>query len=416
MARWHRVKTALCVAAALKLVSLTGVTYAQSPSVIKIAVNKGPEGDPIRSMKKVYKDYRIETIDLAYSSLHDLLLTSLQSGRHEFDIVMIDDPWFPQFSSYLRPIHNLPVDLEADLVPAALKLGRVPNAANELRAVPIVGNTQLLFARTDILNRLGLSTIPNDWVSLATLASNITNQGSTIRGQRIFGYAIRGRAGAPIVTDFLPIYWSLGGKVSDDAQHPTASAVDRDLLIKALEIYKSLAEASPPGASNYDWSEMTAAFLAGRVAFELNWPAGILELSKRSHRSSIRPWEFMIPPGSTPMMGNWLLGIPQAVSDETAKECEKLIVWALQHQDEFASTGNPPTRRSVFKKLAAQPGMDFYTVVGDALEHARPRDRTPNWIKIEDIISRAVSSYLTGALNKGDAADQIVDGIANVTP
>ena len=116
---------------------------------------------------------------------------------------MIDDPWFPQLAKFLLPLKNVPPPLIADIVPASIALGKFPYATGELRALPFVGNTQLLFYRPDRLREAGFTTPPDTWDEVLRYAASLTQP-----DKAKFGYAIRGRTGAPIVTDFLPIYWS----------------------------------------------------------------------------------------------------------------------------------------------------------------------------------------------------------------
>lgn len=361
---------------------------------LRVAINAGPEGQAIRSVFKEYNDavYPVELIDFAYSPLREQLISAFSRDEDKFDVVMIDDPWFPQLASKLRTLDNAPRSLLDDIVDKSLALGKEPYGTGALKALPYVGNTQLLFLRSDILTAQNIGKPPETWQEIVALAGRLKSP-----PDNRYGYAIRGRAGAPVVTDFLPIYWSLGGKLTEIDGNRRVSKVDYAVFRQALEIYRALEQASPPGAVNFDWSEMTAAFTNGRAVMELNWPAAIPDIEKALPASgqSTR-WAVALPPKGasggqgTSMIGNWLLGVPSA--SRNADEAAKFVLWLMDQQRRVANEGRPPTRKSVFADLAKS--KPFFSEIQKALELSTPRDRTEKWSQIEEAISRAVTGYL----------------------
>lgn len=386
---------------------------------LKVAINAGPEGDAIKKLvNQGYAPAKIEIVELPYQTLREQLITVLNDAQPGFDVVMIDDPWFPQLAPKLTELQGVPQQLIADIVPASLSLGRDPYPNGKIRALPFVGNTQVLFYRRDLLEKLGTNTPPTAWDQLSTFASSVEGMSQSKFGKKTYGYAIRGKSGAPVVTDFLPIYWSLGGKLTDDTE-PRKSVVDKSKLITALTIYKKLQQASPPGASNYDWTEMTQEFTNGRAVMELNWPAAIpvIDSGIKKNGGKSTDWAIALPPGGpgtagTSMIGNWLLGIP--TNSSQSKDAEGFIIWLLNNQGTVATSGNPPTRISVFDEMARKPGSEYFALIRQALEHSTARDRTPSWAQIEDAVSRGVSGYLSGSLNEQAAADLIAQDIAKL--
>lgn len=261
----------ICILGMLASAMAVGEAQENVPGPLRVAINAGPEGDAVKQLATGYRNGVIELVELPYQSLREQLITRLGDKEPDFDVIMVDDPWFPQLASKLKILTDVPQPLLEDIVSASLSLGRYPYEKGDLRALPFVGNTQVLFYRTDLLEKLGIRSVPRTWKDLAALAKEITTSSEQKVGANIYGYAIRGRSGAPIVTDFLPIYWSLGGKLVDDGGSPRAEAIDGEKLREALHIYKVLQLASPPGATNFDWSEMTAAFTNGQAIFQLNW-------------------------------------------------------------------------------------------------------------------------------------------------
>lgn len=401
--------------------SICPAVHTQSKPVIRLAANAGPEGDAVQQLTDKYPLAKVIVVPLPYDNLREQLISQLGQAQGSFDVVMIDDPWFPQLAVKLAELKNIPSDLRSDIVPTSLRLGENPYGTGPTLALPFVGNTEILFVRTDILSRLGVSKAPDDWQQVADLASTITATSQAKLGQRVYGYAIRGHAGAAIVTDFLPIYWSLGGKLLDNNQMPRSDALNKAIFTKALRIYKQLADASPPGALNYDFQDMTAAFAEGRVAMEINWPTAIQILQKAAQAKQVtRPWNVTLPPGDrgpgTSMIGNWLLGVPKNIPASRAANAQQLVIWMLQNQEKVAGVVDPPTRTSIFTKLGSTPETDYFLVIRDALARSTPRDRSPYWSQIETAVSDAVTGYLAGTSNSERAAESLDRALQRLFP
>lgn len=362
------------------------------------------EGDGLVRLAKDYKAAHIEPIRLGYSKLREQVVASMRAKTSDFDVILIDDPWFTELAPSLLPLRNIPGELLSDIVPASLRLSRYPYGTGELRALPFVGNTQLLFVRKDLRADFGWRGLPTDWRELADQAREVAPLARQMGKQGTFGYAIRGEKGNPIVSNFLPIYWSFGGKLLTDNK-PKMVLLDDRAFVEALQIYKALLEASPPGAIDFDWSAMTSAFATGRSMFELNWPYAIPTIEGALGRGSFPGrWEVSLPPKghvkATSMIGNWLLAIPNWAHTTRHPEAENFVVWALTNQERVAYELSPPTRRSIFEKFASERGKGYFATILEALENSTPRVRDEYWTDIEASLSAAVSDFLT---NKVDA-------------
>lgn len=211
-----RRRLAACVGHALLVLlffaTSTGPSQAQSPP-LRLGVVDADEGDGLVRLAKDYKAAHIEPIRLGYSKLREQVVASMRAKTSDFDVILIDDPWFTELAPSLLPLRNIPGELLSDIVPASLRLSRYPYGTGELRALPFVGNTQLLFVRKDLRADFGWRGLPTDWRELADQAREVAPLARQMGKQGTFGYAIRGEKGNPIVSNFLPIYWSFGGKL-----------------------------------------------------------------------------------------------------------------------------------------------------------------------------------------------------------
>jgi multiple sugar transport system substrate-binding protein len=384
-----------------------GLSEAQSPP-LRLAVVDLDEGDGLVQLSREYKAARVEPVRFGYLKLREQLIASLRSRTSDFDVILIDDPWFTELAPSLLPLRSVPADLLSDIVPASLRLSRYPYGTGELRALPFVGNTQLLFIRKDLRADFGWGEIPTDWRALANQAKQVAPLARQMGKQGTYGYAIRGKSGGPIVSDFLPVYWSFGGRLLSEGSGPKKVLLDERAFVDALQVYRTLMEASPPGALHFDLSEMNSAFATGRSMFQLNWPVAIptIEgaLGKGSYGSR---WEVSLPPAgsskATSMIGNWLLAIPAWAPHPRQTEAENFVVWALANQEKVANELSPPTRRSVFEKFASERGKGYFATILKALEMSTPRDRDEHWSDVEAAVSSAVTDYLSNKLDAEQA-------------
>jgi multiple sugar transport system substrate-binding protein len=373
-----------------------------------VAINAGEEGRAVKALGSKYPNATVSFTELPYTGIREKLTTSLDQ-RSPYDLVMLDDPWFPELAPNLMVLKHVPTELLSDIIPSSLALGY--HADGSLRALPFVGNCQLLFYRKDLLNVGGAIDPPKTWSTLLSTAAAIRS-GS---GGRKAGYCIRGKIGAPIVSDFLPVLWSLGGNLFSEPLAPTATnvSVSSDAMKEALVMYRRLKTESPSGAINFDWTEMTVAFTKGDVAMELNWPAAVKTVDEAVSRdaSDVRKWGVSSPPGQngpgTSMAGNWLLAIPARCDKPDA--ALDFMLWLMGQQREAAHLGNPPTRRSVYSlpEFARDQRFFHYPILKSSLERATPRPRTPRWSTIEDILSQHVSRFLSTKASVSDATKNL---------
>lgn len=213
--------------------------------------------------------------------------------------------------------------------------------------------------------------------------------------------------------------WSYGGDVFEDLGNPTSSnvSIGRDSTRVALVAYQKLRKASPQGAGDFDWPEMTGAFSRGDCAMQLNWPAAIKNLDAEIPRGSDgkRQWTVSLPPNqarSTSMAGNWLLGVPQ--TSKNKKAAIETITLLLDRQREAVLLGCPPTRQSLFAELGGSDDLFYLPVLNQALSNSTARPRTPKWNQVEDAISIEVSSFLNDGQAATVAANKMQSAIAKI--
>lgn len=417
----------------LVLVTLTFILAAScqsnrsaDPNQLTLAVNSGVEGD---ALKQAAKDYEAQTgihINIAefpYANLFEKELLDLTARTGAYDLIMLDDPWFPKFASQ-QLLTDLGPLLDArgtkgpddDFVQTSIALCREPYETGGLYALPYVGNSQLFFYRKDLFAKHSLKE-PGTWDDVLTAAKIISQHetNGAPGGGKVYGYVMRAAQGNAAVADFMPIFWAFGGEMFDASGKATVNSPEG---VAALKFMLELGKYSPPGYASFNADEVGAHLLQGTAAMSINWPAWISSFGDAAKSRVIGKMEFTTLPGAArpgrAEIGNWLIAIPRDARNKDA--AFNFLLWATsaEQMKRSALRGNPPTRKSLFTDLELVTKFPAYPAQMRSLEASRPRPRTPLWNEIENAFGIYLSKANSGELTPEDAMNQANTEIAKI--
>ena len=388
---------------------------------LTVAVNSGVEGDALKQAARDYEaltGVRVNIAEFPYDNLFEKELIDLTAATGAYDLIMLDDPWFPRFTSGkfltdLEPLYQKrgQPGPDRDFVATSIALCKHPYETGDLYALPYVGNSQLFFYRKDLFEKHNLKE-PLTWDDVLKAAQTIdeSERNGSPEGGRVYGYVMRAARGNSAVTDFMPIFWSFGAEMFDASGKP---AVNSQEGINALRLMLELGKYAPPGYASFNASEVSAHLLQGTAAMSINWPAWIGAFGDPAKSRVVGKMKFATMPGEKAEgraeIGNWLIAIPRG--SRNADAAFDFLLWATasEQMKKSALSGNPPTRRSVFNDPELLAKFPSYPAQLRSLETSKPRPRTPLWNEIENVfgifLSRANSGELTAeaAMNQANA-------------
>ncbi|MCM3904056.1 MAG: ABC transporter substrate-binding protein [Pyrinomonadaceae bacterium] len=398
----------------------------QNNRSLTLAVNSGVEGD---ALKQAALDYEAQTgvhINIAefpYANLFEKELIDLSARSGAYDLIMLDDPWFPKFATQQLLTELTPLlqsrgltGPDDDYVATSIALGREPYQTGPLYALPYVGNSQLLFYRKDLFAKHNLKE-PKTWNDALAAAKTISEQetNGAPGGGKVYGYVMRAAQGNAAVADFMPIFWAFGGEMFDANSHPTVNNAEG---IAALKFMLELGKYSPPGYASFNADEVGAHLLQGTAAMSINWPAWIRSFNDAAKSKVAGKMEFTTLPGERnpgrAEIGNWLIAIPRDAKNKDAALEFLLWVTSAAQMKLSALRGNPPTRKSLFNDPELVAKFPSYPAQLRSLESSRPRPRTPNWNEIENVFGIYLSKANSGELSAEDAMNQANAEIAKI--
>lgn len=393
---------------------------------LTLAVNSGVEGDALKAAARDYEaqtGVHINIAEFPYANLFEKELIDLNARTGAYDLIMLDDPWFPRFATQevltdLKPLYEQrgAKGPDEDFVPSSIALCKHPYQSGALYALPYVGNSQLFFYRKDILQKYNLKE-PAKWDDVLAAARTISEQESATAtgGGRMYGYVMRAAQGNAVVADFMPIFWAFGAEMFDAEGRPV---VNSSAGIAALRFMLELGKYAPPGYQNFNADEVSAHLLQGTAAMSINWPAWISAFSDSAKSKVIGKMEFAVMPGAAnpgrAEIGNWLIAIPRDAGNKEAAFDFLLWATAPEQMKRSALRGNPPTRRSVFNDAELLAKFPSYPQQLRSLESSKPRPRTPLWNEIENAFGIFLSKANSGELSPEDAMNQANAEIARI--
>ena len=384
---------------------------------LTLAVVSGVEGEALKQAARDYEQQtgtHIEIAEFPYTNLFEKELIDLKARTSAYDLIMVDDPWFPRFGheqvlTELTPLlqkrgQNGP---DSDFVETSVALCRHPYQTGPLYALPYVGNSQLFFYRKDLFDKYSLKA-PSTWNDALTAAKTIHEKETTgANGARVYGYVMRAAQGNAAVADFMPIFWAFGGEMFDANGKPSVNSAEG---IAALQFMLELGKYAPPGYPSFNADEVGAHLLQGTAAMSINWPAWISSFNDPQKSKVIGKMEFTTLPGAQKPgqaeIGNWLIAIPRdSRNTETAVD---FLLWATsaEQMKRSALRGNPPTRKSLFQDPELVAKNPAYPAQLRSLETSRPRPRTPYWNQVENAFGIFLSKANSGDLSPAEAMNQ----------
>jgi multiple sugar transport system substrate-binding protein len=401
------------------LVGLSSCTRNPQPSKkqLTLAVVSGVEGEALQQAARDYeaqKGIHIEIATFPYLNLFEKELIDLKSRTGAYDLIMLDDPWFPRFAGEQLLTELTPLlqkrgqsGPDSDFVDTSVALCRHPYQSGPLYALPYVGNSQLFFYRKDLFEKHSLKA-PETWNDVLAAAKTIHEKESTgANGDRIHGYVMRAAQGNAAVADFMPIFWAFGGEMFGPDGKPTVNSPEG---IAALEFMVELGKYSPAGYASFNADEVSTHLLQGTAAMSINWPAWISSFSDPAKSKVIGKMEFTtLPSAQKPgqaEIGNWLIAIPRYA--QNAEDAIDFLLWATSPEQmrKSAERGAPPTRKSVFRDAELISKFPAYPAQLRSLESSRPRPRTPHWTEIENAFGIFLSKANSGTLSPAEAMNQ----------
>jgi multiple sugar transport system substrate-binding protein len=352
--------------------------------------------------------HKVELIELPYSYLQQRIFTDVWSEEGLFDVVLLDDPWFPALANegYLTPLSAFGYQPDDDFIPRSLEVcmwpppfgPRPPGISNKetpkLYALPLIGNVQIMWYRQDVIQPPPKNF--DDFVTALETHNDPENN--------VYGYAYRGSGGNSLVTEFNAWNWAYGGEIFDENWNVVINSPES---LQALQQFLKVTQLSQTAASNFSTGDVTESVLNGSALAAVNWPTSNIDIIDRNLQAQIAIIPVPQQAVQTSQLGNWLLAIP--ITSQKKQLAYEFMVWATSPEvmREMAKAGTPPTRLSVFNDPDLVAEFWWFPLTAEALKNATWRPRTPEWNKIVYLMSDNLTLAISGQVTPEEALANI---------
>jgi len=225
------------------------------------AQKKAIEG-AARSFEETYPGMKVEIEYTTWDAVYPKLIAGvaagvLPDGGMLMDMIAASLP----FEGLLLPVDDIIQELGG---PDAFTEGslRIAKYKDRYYTVPEGKHAQVLWYRKDLFQKYGVK-VPSTWEELFEAAQKLTLDTDGDGKTDVWGIGIPcGRNGFTNRV-YQGLMWSNGGRISD---RNFKVILDSPQNMEALDYYKKLFKLSPPGSSEWGYTETMDAFVLGKVA------------------------------------------------------------------------------------------------------------------------------------------------------
>jgi multiple sugar transport system substrate-binding protein len=454
---------------ALLASALLSVSFAQYEGVtIDVLTFTGPQIlEPLQRRGAEFAEATGATVNVTpvpFSELYQKTLTDLSTGTNSFDGYVFAPQWMVD---YIVPgyLEDLTPRVEADTAIEWEDVGTFfrdfsSTYEGKIYTIPMDGDFQMVYYRTDVLSELGLEP-PKTWDEYLAIAEAANGKDMNGDGEGDYGSCIgkkKDEQGYWFITSIASSMIQTQGTGHGGFFDPETMAPlygPNEAFSKALDVYAATLEFGPPEELNIGVGDTRGLWTAGRCALTLDWgDIGTLAIAEGSLAKD--KTGAVILPGSAQVLdratgalvdctdelcphavdginyapfaafGGWSGAINAATDDQSKEATYAFFSYVNQAAQSnvdvtVGSTGFNPYRVSQFTNLDAwiEAGMSeeaanvYLGAIQDSLN-------SPNMVldlRIpqnqryqQDILDDTVAQFVAGEITKEEAMQQVFDG------
>lgn len=353
-------------------------------------------GDFVKDFEKENPDVTVKVTAIPWSSAHDKIQTAIAAGNGP-DVAQMGNTWMADFSNSFSTVPSN-FDMSGFFEGPAdnYKVG------DQQLGVPWYVDTRVLYYRTDIAEKAGITEAPKTWNELKTMAEAMQKVDGVDYGMRI------GASGTDCFIGFLPYAYSAGAALSDDGQ--TKWTIDSDAMAEALDyvtgFYKDgIADTNADVSAGADIAD----FVAGTTPMMLQGPTAVSQVEELGGDDIKGKYATVTLPAmdDSSDMGTSYLGGSGLVTFKDSKNKQaawKFIQWTSQPDVQakwYTLSSDLPAAQSAWDDDALTSSTTL-TAFGDQLEHAQGVPAFTTWAQVSSAADRTFEQIAKGQVSVAD--------------
>lgn len=375
---------------------LRAVAYAAtSPAKeLSVGLSLGPWNGSVEYLFKKYGEATgtaFKTTKAPYIEHYRRMVQAMQRQDANYDFIIIDPAMYGTIffkNKLVTPIKEIDPSWKPDpnLLEPHIKVGTYEGITY---ALPIVGNTQLLFYRSDVTRAAGFAGPPKTINEMIEVNKKVTDT-----GRPFYGCIVPAKANYDVVYTSLAYVKSAGGDIFATESGPDWTIrFTSPESIKGYKAWLSLRPWSPPDSANVHWAELMNYILTDRAWGGLTVAAQVFQIDDPKFSKVPGKIDVAMPliiDGGTgkpaPILGTWSMAIPLRAPRKA--EALAFMKWALtrENQREFALQGGIAVRRDVLTDpgLTRDPKNRWFAAELESSALGLLRPQMEHWIEVQD--------------------------------
>jgi multiple sugar transport system substrate-binding protein len=385
---------------------------------ITILINDSPWFAGFEALVDMYVEQTGNEVNLDVTPFNGMLQKSrdaVQTSESDYDLLNLNEQWYGQFyrGGLVVPINDIDPDFELD--PNIIEYDYSTRWDESidysgpdgiLYGLPINGNIQLFFYRSDLFEENGLSA-PTTWDEVASNAEALHNppdmHGFTLRTNPPnwqFQAYLAGFGTSLVDVDLETGVWAVG--------------LERPEALEALNTWISLGtNYGPENLADLGQAENIALMNSGRLAQGHMVGAAAPNFADPNQSTVVGNVAASPVPGASAgqktMSGIWVMGIPTNLPAERQAAGLEFLKWALtkDNQNAYALAGAIPVRQDTYEELSDDPELGWWA---SAFAASTPfivgQPRLPEAPQMFEVLDRITVQALIGDMTPEEAMTQ----------
>lgn len=344
----------------------------------------------------------VEYIPKGYNDLYQVAKLAMQRGSSDYDVLYLDEPWVREFTQWA-----VPVDVDTTGYPP--KLLEPVKAGNSLYAVPILGNYNFYFYRTDVLDQIGENK-PKSMDDIMRIAETVQRR----LAPKIYGFTGNftvGQGSGAAGDAYALLLLTYGGAFFDPKDGVTP-VLDSQEAVEALKAAKFFVKNGHPQITNWpDLRSIHESVYQGEAASGLVWN-GWVQYVDNTQRSKVAGKVEVMPlpgkKGPVAHTGVWYYVVPKfSKNQEAAKAFVKAATSYEAQLKAQLEVGMPPTRATVYANPEVRKRNRLADSYAKIVEAGTPARTSPIWTAAQPRLNEVIARYFQDAITAEEAVKQM---------
>jgi multiple sugar transport system substrate-binding protein len=422
--------TSIGLAAALGLYGTASV-QAAGLTPITIVINQSPWFSGFSKVVEAYEKESGNKVNLdvnPFAGSGEKQRNSVRAKEGQFDILVMNSLWLAEFyhGGFLTPLNDIDPTFKAD--PQVINYDDTAywdakNKTNNSKTgviygVPINGNIQVLYYRSDLYEKAGLK-VPKTWDELAANAAKLNSP------PNVFGIVQRGaRSASDISYDWMPYLHSFNGAIfKDEKAGDFTVTINSPEAKKALDMYVDLAKKyGPPNPGSFGQAQVIQALVTGKAAHATPVIAAWSQMDDPNKSAVVGKMNVApLPHGpggkTSPTLGHFIGAIPKNIPKDRQVAALAFLRWfgSAEAQTIYAKSGQPPIRRDIYDApFMKTPEFRWARAMAESAPNARMMYTVPEGPQIVSILELRLNQAVIGEKTTADALNTMATEIQDV--